>query len=71
MVLIVGIMGMCDGTTAATATATFAALWTLWLWLSVIVMVVIAIVLDRRAESVLEDFGQDIFHVYWDITSVL
>jgi hypothetical protein len=34
----------------------------------VVVVVIITIVLDRCAECVLEDLGQDIFHVYWDIT---
>lgn len=58
------VVGMCDGTTATAIVV----VW-LWLWLlSVIVIVMIAIVLDRCAECVLEDLGQDIFHMYWDIT---
>ena len=63
MMLIV--LGMCDSTTT-TATTIVAVLW-LWL-LSLVVVVIIAIVLDRCTECVLEDLGQDIFHVYWDIT---
>lgn len=35
---------------------------------TVLSVVVISMVLDRRAECVLEDLGQDIFQVYWDIT---
>ena len=59
------VLGMCDSTTA-TATTIVAVLW-LWL-LSLVVIVIKAIVLDRCTECVLEDLGQDIFHVYWDIT---
>lgn len=46
-------VGMCDGATAIVA---------------VLSVVVISMLLDRCAECVLEDLGQDIFHVYWDIT---
>jgi hypothetical protein len=64
--IIVG--GMCDWSTAtATAIVTVWLLWLLWL-LSGVVIVVKSIVLDRCTECVLEDLGQDIFHVYWDIT---
>lgn len=47
------VVGMCDGATAIVA------------MLSVVVM---SMVLDRCAECVLENLGQDIFHVDWDIT---
>src|SRR5882672_9694821 len=58
------VVGMCDW---ATATAIVIVL----LLSVVVVMVMIGIVLDCCAECVLEDLGQDIFHVYWDITKGL
>lgn len=47
------VVGMRDGATAI---------------VTVLSVVVISMVLDRRAECVLEDLGQDIFQVYWHIT---
>jgi hypothetical protein len=47
------VVGMRDGATAI---------------VTVLSVVVISMVLDRCAECVLEDLGQNIFHVYWDIT---
>ena len=55
------IVAMCDGATATTIIIV-SLLW------SVVVIVMIAIVLDCCAECVFEDLGQDIFHVYWNIT---
>ncbi len=46
-------VGMGDGTTAVGA---------------VLSMIVVSMVLNRCAEGILEDFGQDIFHVDWDIS---
>ena len=46
-------VGMGDGTTAVGA---------------VLSVIVVSMVLDRCAEGILEDFGQDIFHVDWDIS---
>ena len=33
-----------------------------------VVVVLFVMVFDCRAEGVLEDLGQDVFHVDWDIT---
>ncbi len=35
-----------------------------------VVVVLFTVVLDGRAEGVLEDLGQDVFHVDWNITGV-
>ena len=54
--LMVVVVGMCDGAAAIVA---------------VLSVVVISMVLDRCAECILEDLGQDIFHMYWDVTKYI